>query len=192
MPEQCPVIQTVVYCTPVHPLGAPLLVFGIDPGSTATGFSVVYRESNRFVLVDAGVIRTRVKDPIPTRLKVIHDGLTEALEKFKPECVAIESIFKHRSSESALRLGQARGVALLAAAQHDLEVTAYNPMTVKKSVGGSGRAAKAEMVRLVARLVGKQLPSDAADATAIAITHIITSAFTSRVNRTTPATRSRR
>jgi crossover junction endodeoxyribonuclease RuvC len=192
MPKRCPVIPTGLYCTPVHHLGAALLVFGIDPGSTATGFSVVYREANRFVLVDAGVIRTRVKDPIPTRLKVIHDGLTEALEKFKPECVAIESIFKHRSSESALRLGQARGVALLAAAQHDLEVTAYNPMTVKKSVGGSGRAGKPEMVRLVARLIGKQLPSDAADATAIAITHIITSAFTSRVKSANPTTGSKR
>ena len=141
----------------------------------------MYRQASRFVLVEAGVIRTRVKDPIPTRLKVIHEGLASALERIKPEQVAIEAIFRHRSSESALRLGQARGVALLAAAQQDLPVTAYNPMTVKKCVGGSGRAGKAEMVRLVARLVGEKLPSDAADATAIAITHLINSAFASRV-----------
>ena len=172
---------TGVYCTPVHVLGAPLLVFGIDPGSTATGFSAVYRQSSRFVLVEAGVIRTRVKDPVPVRLRTIHEGLVAALERIKPECVAIEAIFRHRSSESALRLGQARGVALLAAAQHDLEVTAYNPMTVKKCVGGTGRAGKAEMVRVVARLVGEKLATDAADATAIAITHIINNAFASRV-----------
>ena len=164
-------------------LGATLLVFGIDPGSNATGFSVVYRQSSRFVLVEAGVIRTRVKDPVPMRLRTIHAGLVEALARAKPDCVAIEAIFRHRSSESALRLGQARGVALLAAAQHDLEVTAYNPMTVKKCVGGTGRAGKAEMVRIVTRLVGatKPLATDAADATAIAITHLINNAFASRV-----------
>ncbi len=138
------------------------------------------------MLVESGVIRTQVKDPVPSRLRVIHEGLTAALDRIKPECVAIEAIFHHRSSESALRLGQARGVALLAAAQHDLEVTAYNPMTVKKSVGGTGRAGKPEMVRLVARLVGEKLPADAADATAIAITHIITSAFASRLTGASP------
>ena len=173
-------------------MGATLLVFGIDPGSTATGFSAVYREASRFVLVEAGVIRTRVKEPVPMRLRAIHEGLTKALDRIQPECVAIEAIFRHRSSESALRLGQARGVALLAAAQHDLEVTAYNPMTVKKCVGGTGRAGKVEMVRLVARLVGQKLATDAADATAIAITHLINSAFASRVNQAQPPTRSRR
>ena len=152
----------------------------------------MYREASRFVLVEAGVIRTRVKDPVPLRLRTIHEGLVTALDRIKPECVAIEAIFRHRSSESALRLGQARGVALLAAAQHDLEVTAYNPMTVKKCVGGTGRAGKAEMVRLIARLIGKKLAADAADATAIAITHLINSAFASRVAGAHPRTGSKR
>ena len=151
-----------------------MLVFGIDPGSTATGFAAVRREKGRFSLIEAGVIRTRSKDPIPHRLHTIHQGLVDALVRIEPDCVAIESIFQHRSSESALRLGQARGVALLAAAQAGLEVSPYNPSTVKKSVGCHGRAGKQELARIVARLLSLETPlaADASDAAAIAITHI--------------------
>ena len=160
-----------------------MLVLGIDPGSTATGFSAVERRAGRYHLVEAGVIRTNAKQPIPTRLKIIYDGLMEVLTRIQPQTCAIEAIFRHRSSESALRLGQARGVALLAVAQHGLEITAYNPMVVKQTVGGHGGAGKAEMVRVVSRLTGltKPLPSDAADATAIAITHLINYSFNARV-----------
>ena len=110
-------------------------VFGIDPGSTATGFAVVQKNGGRFQLLSAGVIRTSSKDPIPDRLKTIYQGLSAQLTVSNVDCVAIESIFRHRSSESAIRLGQARGVALLAAAQHDRQVFEYNAMTVKKTVG---------------------------------------------------------
>ena len=158
-------------------------VFGIDPGSTATGYAIVERSGGRFVLLDAGVIRTRSKDPVPERLHAIHAGLVAHLTVTKPDCVAIESIFKHRSSESALRLGQARGVALLAAAQAELSIHEYNPMTVKKTVGGHGRAGKPEVARIVARLVGRDadLAADASDAAAIAITHLMHHAFQRRV-----------
>ncbi len=152
----------------------PGLVLGIDPGSNATGYAAVSRDGSRYVLWEAGVIRTRSEDPIPERLLKIHDGLMVVLERVKPEQVAIEAIFKYRSNESALRLGQARGVALLAAARRGLGVAEYNPNTVKKTVGGSGRADKDQVARLVARLVGRDdpLPSDASDAVAIAITHL--------------------
>jgi len=161
-----------------------MLVFGIDPGSTATGYSAVQRRAGRYVLVEAGVIRTRVKNPIPKRLLTIYTGLREVLSRLNPDEVAIEAIFRHRSSESALRLGQARGVALLAVAQQGLDATPYNPMVVKKSVGGHGGAGKAEMARLVSRLVGlaEPLPSDAADATAIAITHLVNATFNARLS----------
>ena len=164
-----------------------MLVLGIDPGSTATGFAAVQRRAGRYHLLEAGVIRTNAKQPIPTRLKIIYDGLIEVLERVQPETCSIEAIFRHRSSESALRLGQARGVALLAVAQCGLEVTAYNPMTVKKSVGGHGGASKEELSRVVCRLVGRAepLPSDASDATAIAITHIINHSFNARVQQAT-------
>ena len=158
-------------------------VFGIDPGSTATGFAIVERSAGRFRLIDAGVIRTRSADPMAERLHTIHAGLSARLGIADVDCVAIESIFKHRSSESAIRLGQARGVALLAAAEAGKEVHEYNAMTVKKTVGGHGRAGKPEVARIVSRLVGLEtkLASDASDATAIAITHLMHNAFTRRV-----------
>ena len=154
-------------------------VFGIDPGSTATGFAVVDRSSGRFRLIDAGVIRTKSGTPVPERLAAIHAGLTERLAEHAVDCVAIEAIFRHRSSESALRLGQARGVALLAAAQAGHAVHEYNAMTVKKTVGGHGRAGKPEVARVVTRLLGADhgLASDASDAAAIAITHLMHNAF---------------
>ncbi len=158
-------------------------VFGIDPGSSATGYAVVERRAGRFVLHEAGVIRTQSATPIPQRLRRIYRGLSEQLCAVSIDCVAIEAIFRHRSSESALRLGQARGVALLAAAEAELPVYEYNAMTVKKTVGGHGRAGKPEMARLLARLVGcdKVLASDASDAAAIAITHLMHHAFQRRV-----------
>ena len=159
-------------------------VFGIDPGSTATGFAVVDRSSGRFRLIDAGVIRTKSGTPVPERLATIHAGLAERLGEHPVDCVAIEAIFRHRSSESALRLGQARGVALLAAAQAGYAVHEYNAMTVKKTVGGHGRAGKPDVARVVARLVGVadlKLAEDASDAAAIAITHLMHSPFQQRV-----------
>ncbi len=158
-------------------------VFGIDPGSTATGFAVVDRSAGRFRLLHAGVIRTRSSTPIPERLFAIHAGLAAELAQHEVDCVAIEAIFRHRSSESALRLGQARGVALLAAAQAGHEVHEYNPMTVKKTVGGHGRAGKPEMARVLGRLLGIELKlaADATDAAAIAITHLMHSSFQQRL-----------
>ncbi len=154
-------------------------VFGIDPGSTATGYAVVQKTGGRFQLLSAGVIRTSSKDPVPERLKTIYQGLHAELTVAKVDCVAIESIFRHRSSESAIRLGQARGVALLAASIHDHPVHEYNAMTVKKTVGGHGRAGKPEVARIVARLLGAdhKLASDASDAAAIAITHLMHNPF---------------
>ncbi|MDP6934901.1 MAG: crossover junction endodeoxyribonuclease RuvC [Myxococcota bacterium] len=152
-----------------------MMIFGIDPGSNATGFAVVSRSRGRYRLHHHGVVRTRSSQPVPERLAIIHAGLAEALAQSCPDQVAIEAIFRYRSSESALRLGQARGVALLAAAQQDLQVHEYNPMTVKKTIAGHGRADKGQVARLVSVLLGldKALPSDASDAAAIAMTHLV-------------------
>ena len=156
-----------------------MLVLGIDPGSNNTGWAVVSQTAGRYQLHDAGVLRTKSGQPLSDRLVRIHTGLLELIGRFQPDEFAIEAIFKHRSAESALRLGHARGVALLAAASHDLPIGEYNPMTVKRTVGGHGRAGKAEIQRLVQRLVGSdiKLAQDAADATAIAITHLSQSRF---------------
>lgn len=162
-----------------------MLVLGIDPGSNATGFAAVQRVAGRITLVESGVVRTRREDGVPMRLRAIHEGLVAVLDRLKPDEVAVESIFRHRSSESALRLGQARGVALLAAVQAGLPIAEYNTMTVKKTVGGHGRAGKPEMVRIVGRMLGlaEDLPTDAADAAAIAMTHLLQGGIHARLAR---------
>ena len=162
-----------------------MLVLGIDPGSTAMGLAAVRRHKGRLELLFSAVVRTKSATPIPERLLAIHQGLEQALFTVRPDEAAIEAIFQHRSAESALRLGQARGVALLAVAQAGLPLGEYNNQTVKKTVGGSGRAGKAEMQRMVQRLLGlsEPLPEDAADAAAIAITHIQHAGFVRQLAR---------
>ncbi|MBX2796644.1 MAG: crossover junction endodeoxyribonuclease RuvC [Myxococcales bacterium] len=152
-----------------------MVVFGIDPGSVVTGYGVVRSHRGRLHLVGAGCIRTQSSQPMGERLSAIHSGLVQALQTH-PEVssVAIEAIFRHKSSESALRLGQARGVALLAAAQAGFEPVAYNPSTVKRTIGAHGAADKAAIGRVVQMLLGQlpEGPADLSDALAIAITHI--------------------
>lgn len=162
-------------------------VLGVDPGSNATGWAVISRRSGGYLLHGAGVIRTRSEEPIGARLMVIHRGLMAVLTDYTPESAGIEAIFRYRSSESAIRLGQARGVALLALAQHGLVISEYNPMTVKKTVTGSGKADKAQIAQMVARLVtgGEGLASDASDAVAIAITHLAQSPLRALLQRNT-------
>lgn len=148
-------------------------VFGIDPGSSVTGYGVVEKHRGRLHLVDAGFIRTSPKQPMAVRLGRIHSGLVEAITASRPDAVAIESIFKHKSAESALRLGHARGVALLAAVQCGFEPAEYNPSTIKRTVGAHGRADKKMVARMVAMLLGAvpDGPADVSDALAIAICH---------------------
>lgn len=123
------------------------------------------------------MVRTRSSEPMGERLARIHAGLDAVLDAHAFDAVAIEEIFKHKSSESALRLGQARGVALLVAAQRGFEAAPYNPMVIKRTVGAHGRADKAAVKRMVGMLLGLRgddlagLPNDASDALAIAITH---------------------
>lgn len=150
-------------------------VFGIDPGSTVTGYGVVERSRGRLHLIEAGAIRTQTDSPMAARLSLIHEGLSEAIARTRPDAVAIEAIFRHKSSESALRLGQARGVALLAAGQHGFDPVPYNPSTVKRSVGAHGKADKKAIARMVTMLLGHEVegPSDVTDAIAIAITHSV-------------------
>jgi crossover junction endodeoxyribonuclease RuvC len=148
-------------------------VFGIDPGSTVTAFGVVERDRGRLRLVESGFVRTSSDDPMGDRLLRIHAGLVQALARSRPDAVAIEAIFQHKSAESALRLGQARGVALLAAIQAGFEAVPYNPMTIKQTVGAYGKADKAAVARMVGMLLGTvpEGPADVTDALAIAICH---------------------
>jgi len=151
-----------------------MIVFGIDPGSVCTGYGVVRRHRGRLHYIDGGCVRTSSKEPMAARLHKIYTGLMEALGRHEVDAVAIEAIFSYRSSESALRLGQARGVALLAAAQHGHHPHPYNASTVKRTVGAHGAADKGALARVVGMLLGRppEAPSDVSDALAIAITHL--------------------
>jgi crossover junction endodeoxyribonuclease RuvC len=156
-------------------------VFGIDCGTEVTGFGVVetfesVRES-RLLCCTLGAIRLDKSKPLPERLCQVHRELAQALELWQPEVVAIEEVFYSVNAKSALKLGQVRGVALLAAAEFGVPVAEYAPLRIKSSVVGYGLAKKNQVQFMVARLL--QLdelpePPDAADALAIAICHIHT------------------
>ena len=152
-----------------------MIVIGVDPGSRVTGYSFITKHKNRFRLVEAGCIKTKPSAPIPERLHHIHVELDKLILKHQPTSAAIEEIFSGKSIKSALLLGQARGVALMTLGKHNLDVSAYHPNKIKQNVGGHGKAGKNEMIRVVSMLLGvtEPLQADAADATAIAMTHLM-------------------
>lgn len=150
-------------------------VLGVDPGSRATGYGVVERRSGSARLVECGVIRPEPGSDLTQRLIDIHTGLLELIDRLAPECVAVEGIFTGRNARTAMLLGHARGVAVLAAALRQLPVHEYPPAEVKKTVVGSGRATKTQvgfMVRQHLKLAEVPRPSDAADGCAIALCHL--------------------
>jgi crossover junction endodeoxyribonuclease RuvC len=149
-----------------------MIVLGVDPGTIRTGWGVVRRAGPKLIGIEAGVIAADRDAPLHERLRAIFDGLTAVIEKHQPNCMAVEDVFaKH--VRSALVLGQARGVVLLAGARAEIEVSAYAPALVKRSVAGSGQAPKEQLARIVGAMLGmRELPEmDATDALAIAITH---------------------
>ncbi len=156
-------------------------VFGIDCGTEITGFGVVESDSAgrepRLVCKAMGAIRLQKKKTTSERLEQVFHELTEELKRWQPDAVAIEEVFYSVNAKSALKLGQVRGVALLAAACQKLSVAEYAPLTIKSSVVGYGLAKKEQVQFMVARLLDlRELPepADAADALAIAICHIHT------------------
>jgi crossover junction endodeoxyribonuclease RuvC len=149
-----------------------MIVLGVDPGTLHTGWGVVRRAGPRLVGVDAGVIHASRDAPLAERLLLIYRGLSEVIERHGPTCMAVEDVFS-KHARSALILGQARGVVLLAGANAALEVSTYAPALVKRSVAGNGQAPKDQLARIVGAMLGwSTLPAvDATDALAIAITH---------------------
>lgn len=157
-----------------------LRIIGIDPGSRATGYGIIDTDGRSLEFVACGVIRTASSQPLPERLKDIHDGICEVIAKYRPHDAAVEDIFTAANPRSALKLGHARGVALLAAMQHALPVSEYSPRLVKQSVAGYGQATKEQVQHMVQTLlVLASSPShDAADALAVAICHANHCSFT--------------
>lgn len=147
-------------------------ILGIDPGSRLTGFGLIDAQQGRAQYVESGVIRVD-PGPLDARLACIFTGITELLVEFQPTVVSIENVFMQRNAASALKLGQARGAAIVAAAIGGVAVAEYTPAEIKLSVVGNGRAAKAQVQFMVSRLLGLvALPRvDAADALAGALCH---------------------
>ncbi|MGQ0735327.1 MAG: crossover junction endodeoxyribonuclease RuvC [Acidobacteriota bacterium] len=149
-------------------------VFGIDPGSQRTGYGCVESDGRRHRLVVCGAVSAS-KQAFADRLAVIHDELSAVIRGCQPDCVAIENLFHATNVRSALKLGHARGVAMLAAVQAGLPVVEYTPAEIKRAVVGYGRADKAQvqqMIRLLLGLARAPQPHDAADALAVAICHL--------------------
>ena len=150
-------------------------VFGIDPGSERTGYGCVETDGCRHRLVACGAITAHQADTFPLRLARIHAELSSLLASLHPDCVAIENLFYATNVRSALKLGHARGVAMLAAIEAGCEVIEYTPAEIKRAVVGYGRAEKHQvqhMVKLILGLAAVPSPHDAADALAVAICHI--------------------
>lgn len=150
-----------------------MIILGIDPGSRTTGYGLIRNEGgDRVTYLDSGCIRT-VGESFSGRLLQIFDGVCELMQRYSPEEVAIEQVFMHENAATALKLGQARGAALVAAASFRVEIKEYSPREVKQSVVGYGAAEKEQVKHMVMRLLSLNRPpqTDASDALAIAICH---------------------
>ena len=148
-------------------------IIGIDPGSRTTGYGLVESDQGRLRFLSCGVIKTTTTMPFSYRLNQIFTGINEVIQIHGPTVAAVEDIFLATNPGSALKLGQARGAAVVAAMQNDLEVTDYSAKQIKQAVVGYGQAGKAQVQHMVRVLLGLNASpsSDAADALAVAICH---------------------
>jgi crossover junction endodeoxyribonuclease RuvC len=152
-----------------------VLILGIDPGTAITGYGLVCEEDDVLTLVDCGVITTPSGQPLPERLQVIYAGLADVIREHRPAAAAVEELFFSRNVRTALSVGHARGVTLLALADAGLPIYEYKPLEIKQAVAGYGGADKRqiqEMVRMLLNLKDVPQPDDAADAVAVAVCHI--------------------
>lgn len=152
-------------------------IIGIDPGTGILGFGVIDYSRNKSTLVDAGVIRTPVRQDDSIRLKTIYDELTDIVKQTKPQVMAVEKLFFAQNVTTAMTVSQARGIVLLIGRQAGLDIYEYTPLQIKQALTGYGRAEKKqiqEMVRVLLKLEKPPKPDDCADALAAAITHSMT------------------
>ena len=150
-------------------------IFGIDPGSARTGYGCLQTDGSRHRIIVAGVISAPAAATFPEKLLEIHRRLAALIEESRPDCVAIESLFHANNVRSALKLGHARGVAVLAAVEAGLPVVEYTPAEIKRAVVGYGRAEKHQVQQMMKLLLGLSeapSPHDAADALAVALCHV--------------------
>jgi len=161
-----------------------VIVLGVDPGTAATGYGVVRGGGSAPTLVECGVIRTSPRASLAARVAEIFEGITEVIERHKPEAIAVEDVFFAKNVRTTVVLGHARGVVLLAGQRAGLEIHEYAPKLVKKTVVGTGSATKAQVQAMVARLLRlKQAPqpADAADGVACALACVMGAGVRSRL-----------
>jgi crossover junction endodeoxyribonuclease RuvC len=155
------------------PIRQPVRILGIDPGLRRTGWGVIEIDGNRLIFVGCGSVEPPDGLPLASRLLAIHEGLSAVLGDFRPAEAAVEQTFVNKDGVATLKLGQARGVAMLSPAMFGISVAEYAPNQVKKTVVGAGHADKNQILMMLKILLPKAEPKspDAADALAIAITH---------------------
>jgi crossover junction endodeoxyribonuclease RuvC len=149
-----------------------LIILGIDPGTIAAGFGAVEASGGRTVLVDCGAVRAKRSLTLAERLRIIHDGLAAVIARVKPEVAVVEEPFAGKNLATAIAIGEARGVALLACAAAGLPVEEFSPSEIKRAVTGNGSARKEQVALMVGSILGlaePPRPSDASDALAAAI-----------------------
>ncbi len=151
-----------------------MIIMGIDPGTAITGYGVIKYENNKNMVLGYGAIRTSAKEDASSRLVTIYGELRNLMAEFHPDCLVIEELFFNKNVSTALAVGQARGVAILAGAHAGLSVAEYTPLQVKIAVTGYGRATKEQVAYMVSMLLGLSeapKPDDVTDALAICICH---------------------
>ena len=151
-----------------------MVILGIDPGYAIVGYGVLEYRGNKFTVLDYGAVTTEAHTPFPERLAKIYGDLCVLMTKWRPQAMSIEKLFYNTNAKTVIDVAQARGVTVLAAQQHGVEIYEYTPLQVKQSVVGYGRAEKKqvqEMTRIILNLEKVPKPDDTADALAMAICH---------------------
>ena len=149
-------------------------ILGIDPGIAIVGYGVIDKEGNRYKTVAYDAVTTRAHTPLEERLEAVYNGINEIIKTYKPDAMSIEELFFNNNAKTALTVGQARGVIILAAVQNHLPVYEYTPLQVKQALTGYGRASKGQIQQMMKSMLGlTQIPKpdDVADALAIAVCH---------------------
>lgn len=151
-----------------------MIILGIDPGIAMVGYGLIECIGNKLNVLDYGVIRTTSSQLFPDRIKIIYDSLLLIIDQYNPDDLAVEELFFNKNAKTAMKVGQARGVEILAGVNRGLKVYEYTPLQVKQGIVGYGRAEKhqvQEMVKILLNLKEIPEPDDAADALAVAICH---------------------
>ncbi|MBW7888514.1 MAG: crossover junction endodeoxyribonuclease RuvC [Bacteroidetes bacterium] len=151
-----------------------MIIIGVDPGTLISGYGIIERKNTSFAVLDVGIIKNSSAESMPLRLRKIYSSLSAVIETFHPDEFAIETAFYHKNAQSALKIGQARGVSILAGVNFEVPITEYSPREVKKAVTGNGAASKEQvqyMIMSMLNILSKPKHFDSTDALAVAMCH---------------------